>query len=232
MSSGQAPYTYQWHDSLNTVVGNSIDLTNAGPGVYTLSITDGNNCPVTVGPFHIVSTPAVQASFTANPVTGETPLSVSFTNTSTGASTYLWTFGTGDSSTAVSPTYIYVPLGSFPVCLTAISSTNCIDSVCSTIEVYINSAFIIPNVFTPNDDGQNDIFEVNAVGLKTLDAEIYNRWGEKLYEWHTVKGGWDGRSVSGVPSADGTYYYVIKATGIDGKNYFEKGPFTLVRKGK
>ena len=75
----------------------------------------------------------------------------------------------------------------------------------------------------------NDVFSVTSKGLKTLDAQIYDRWGLKMYEWHTPNGGWDGVTASGLAASDGTYYYIISAEGIDGKKYFEKGAFTLIR---
>jgi gliding motility-associated-like protein len=229
MLLGQTPFTYQWKDSLSATVSNTSDLSNVGPGNYTLVVTDGNGCALNLGPFTVLATPPVVAGFTANPMTGQTPLTVNFTNNSTGASTYLWSFGTGATDTTMNPSYVYTPLGTFNVCLTAVSASNCVDSICDTINVYINSVFIIPNIFTPNGDDVNDIFSVHAVGLKTLDAEVYNRWGQKEYEWHTTNGGWDGRTSSGVAASDGTYYYIISATGIDGKKYFEKGNFSLVR---
>lgn len=228
MTSGQSPFTYQWKDSLNAPVGDgSANLSNAGPGNYSVTITDANGCSIIVGPFTVNATQAVVAGFTPDPLTGETPLTVNFTNTSIGAASYVWQFGTGDSSVAVNPSYVFTPLGTFTVCLTAISAANCIDTACSTINVFINSVFIIPNIFTPNGDEVNDIFTVHAVGLKTMDAEIFNRWGQKEYEWHTTNGGWDGHTASGVIAPSATYYYVIRATGIDGKKYFEKGFFTL-----
>lgn len=233
VSGGQAPFTFQWKDSTGAVVGNAIDLSNVGPGSYTLNVIDGNNCIKDLGPFVINSTPAVVAGFTADPITGETPLVVNFTDTSINAATYLWYFGTGDSSTTANPSYTYSPLGTFNVCLTAISAANCIDTACSFITVFLNSVFMIPNLFTPNGDGENDEFTLRlvAVGLKKLDAEIYNRWGQKEYEWHTPNGGWDGRTASGLPASDGTYYYIINAEGIDGEKYFEKGNFSLIRGG-
>lgn len=91
------------------------------------------------------------------------------------------------------------------------------------------SSIIVPNVFSPNGDGINDVFTLNTIGLKTVAAEIYNRWGQKLYEWHTINGGWDGYTVSGVPVSDGTYYYTINATSINGKKYVEKGFISLLR---
>ena len=62
-----------------------------------------------------------------------------------------------------------------------------------------------------------------------MNAVVFNRWGQKQYEWNTVSGGWDGRSSSGVDCADGTYYYILYATGIDGKEYSQKGFFNLIR---
>ncbi|MFY9307871.1 MAG: gliding motility-associated C-terminal domain-containing protein, partial [Bacteroidia bacterium] len=231
VSAGQAPFTFQWKDSTNAVVGNTLDLSNVGPGLYTLTITDGNNCSKDLGPFDINSTPAVMANFTMAPDSGETPLVVNFTNTSQNAVNYVWYFGTGDSSTAVNPSYTYIPLGNFIVCLMANDGNGCWDSVCANVDVYLNSQFIIPNLFTPNGDGKNDEFTLRdiSIGLKTLDAEIYNRWGQREYEWHTPNGGWDGRTTSGVLAADGTYYYVINAEGVDGEKYFRKGSFTLIR---
>ncbi|MES2593037.1 MAG: PKD-like domain-containing protein [Bacteroidota bacterium] len=230
MVSGQAPFTYQWKDSLNVTVDNSINLDSAGAGNYTLTVTDSNGCSVSAGPFVVPATPPVVAGFTLTPITGETPLLVNFTNTSSvEAVNFLWEFGTGDSSVAVNPSYTYLPLGDFIVCLTADNGFGCSDSACASVNVYLNSVFIIPNVFTPNDDDVNDVFSVQTVGLKKMDAEIFNRWGEKEYEWHSTNGSWDGRTASGVEAPAGTYYFIISATGIDGKEYFEKGTFTLIR---
>ncbi len=230
--SGIAPLAYSWVDTSGTVVSTTLNLTGVGPGNYVLTITDSNGCSITLGGlsgYVVNSSSSVVASFTANPITGETPLAVTFTNTSTGASSYFWTFGTGDTSTVFSPTYIYTPLGQFPACLIATNAAGCADTACTTIDVFINSVFVIPNIFTPNGDNNNDVFTIQAVGLETLEAEIFNRWGQKVYEWQTTNGGWDGRTLSGVEAPDGTYYFIIKAKGIDDKEYFEKGYLLLTR---
>jgi gliding motility-associated-like protein len=232
MASGLPPYTYIWHDANGAVVGNgNLDLTNVYSGAYSLTIIDANGCSpaTTVGPFTVASTTSVVAAFTANPVSGETPLTVNFTNNSTGATNYLWLFGTGDTSSTVNPTYIYKPVGDFKACLAASNSYGCYDTACSSVDISVYSVFIIPNIFTPNGDGNNDIFTVFAKGLKSIDAEIYNRWGQKLYEWHTINGGWNGLTASGIAAAEGTYYYIIKATMIDGKDYSKQGFFSLQR---
>ena len=231
--SGTAPYSYSWVDSAGTVVGTTLDLSGVGPGNYVLTITDSNGCSISLGGlsgFVVNSSSSVVASFNTDTTSGETPLSVTFTNTSTGATSYLWSFGiNGDTSTVFSPTYIYTPLGQYTACLIAMNAAGCADTACTTIDVFINSVFVIPNVFTPNGDNNNDVFTVQAIGLETMDAEIYNRWGQKEYEWHTTNGGWDGRTASGVEAPDGTYFFIIKAKGFDGKEYFEKGYFLLTR---
>ncbi|MES2285618.1 MAG: gliding motility-associated C-terminal domain-containing protein, partial [Bacteroidota bacterium] len=231
MTSGQGPFTYEWKDSLNQTVGTNANLTNVGQGNYSVIVTDSNGCSsVVAGPFVLTATPPVIAAFTLDPITGETPLVVNFTNNSSiEAINYLWEFGTGDTSTAQNPSYTYVPLGNFIVCLTVDNGFGCADSACSTVDIYVNSVVVIPNIFTPNGDGINDVFTVQGAGLKTMDAEIYNRWGQKEFEWHTTNGGWDGRTASGLVVSDGTYFYIIKATGTDGKEYFEKGSFLLTR---
>ncbi len=230
MTSGQTPFTYQWKDSLNNIVGTDPYLNNTAAGSYILTVVDSNGCSVTAGPFIVSAVPPVVAAFTLTPITGETPLTVNFTNnSSTTAVNYLWHFGTGDSSIVENPIYTYIPLGNFIVCLTAYDGLGCSDSACSAVDVYINAVFIVPNVFTPNGDDINDEFTIQAKGLKNMDAQIFNRWGQKEYEWHTTNGGWDGRTGSGLKAPEGTYYFIIEATGKNDEKYLEKGSFTLIR---
>ncbi len=88
----------------------------------------------------------------------------------------------------------------------------------------------LPNAFTPNGDGINDIFKVKE-GYKSIvsfEAKVFNRWGKKLYEWNDIEGGWDGRS-GGKNVPDGAYYLIVKARGADGKNYDVKKVINILR---
>ncbi|MCB0410481.1 MAG: gliding motility-associated C-terminal domain-containing protein, partial [Flavobacteriales bacterium] len=105
----------------------------------------------------------------------------------------------------------------------------CFDTASVIIEVIGESTILIPNVFTPNADGQNDVFTVSGTNLESVTGQIFNRWGQKLYEWDNVKGYWDGRTLAGEECPDGTYFYIIEATGLDGQEYFKKGGFSLIR---
>jgi gliding motility-associated-like protein len=92
------------------------------------------------------------------------------------------------------------------------------------------SNVFIPNVFTPNGDGQNEQFVVKSEGLNTESMMIFNRWGEKVYEWNVVGGSWDGtKNNKGSECAQGVYYYVFKAIGFDNVIYERQGAITLLK---
>ena len=88
---------------------------------------------------------------------------------------------------------------------------------------------IIPNVFTPNGDGLNEIFVVRSRHLKSFEARIFNRWGQQVYYWDTPNGGWDGRTVSGLESPEGTYFYSINVITKDGDEEQYQGTLMLKR---
>jgi gliding motility-associated-like protein len=229
--SGMSPIKYMWKNSGGNVIDTTLNLSNVGPGTYILTITDANGCYAKVGAgktLTVAGKNKVVAAFTPSPTSGEMPLLVTFTNNSVGANHYSWNLDDGTSALK-DPTYLYNKIGKYNACLIADNNGNCADTICKVIDVYSNSVFIIPNVFTPNNDGVNDVFTISGKGIENLHAEIYNRWGQKEYEWNTTNGGWDGRSAAGLAAASGTYYYIIKANGFDGKKYFEKGSLTLIR---
>jgi gliding motility-associated-like protein len=211
-------------------------LVNNQPGTevvkYTISLTSNAGACSNIEAQTIdVIVNKVQAEFIANPTSGKIPLAVQFTNASQGStSLYSWDFGTGATSTDVNPSYTYGfnNIGKFSACLLVTDTAGCTDKKCVEIDAYVVSSFIIPNVFTPNGDGINDVFKITSEGFSSLHVEIFNRWGQKEYEWETIDGGWDGHSASGVPSNSGTYFFLLKATGMDGKIYTENGSLTLI----
>lgn len=92
------------------------------------------------------------------------------------------------------------------------------------VDVVMDCKLIIPNVFSPNGDGNNDMFLVSGVGMVTYSISIYNRWGKKVFESTDIKTGWDGSGAS-----DGTFYYIIQAESVNGTSFDEKGYLQLVR---
>ncbi len=77
-----------------------------------------------------------------------------------------------------------------------------------------SSQLLVPNVFTPNGDGQNDEFRVMYRSLAEFHCWVYNRWGKLVYQWDDPAKGWDG-TINGRPAPAGAYYYVIRARGTD-----------------
>ena len=232
-SSGGNNYTYQWTTLTGTILtgANSNQATTDAPGVYTITVTDNVTGCSETDTMTVFGIPAPVASFTTNPnpATGTMPLAVTFTNTSTNATTYLWNFGDGTTSTLENPVHVFDSVGVYPVVLYVSYNGNCIDSSEIIVVVYPGYSVIIPNVFTPNDDGVNDIFTINTTGVSELNVYIYDRWGLKIYEWHTVEGGWDGHMANGVKASDGTYFYILDLKDGDGKLFDDKGSFMIIR---
>ncbi|MDD6820530.1 MAG: gliding motility-associated C-terminal domain-containing protein [Prevotella sp.] len=94
-----------------------------------------------------------------------------------------------------------------------------------------NSMLEMPNAFSPNGDGVNDIYKTkeNHKSIVEFHAYIFNRWGQKIYDWTDINGGWDG-TWNGKDVKDGTYYVLVKAKGADGINYEIKKDVNVLRK--
>lgn len=92
-----------------------------------------------------------------------------------------------------------------------------------------NDFYTIPNVFTPNNDGVNDVFKIITKKIATLNCKIYDRWGLLISELTKTNEAWDGRTTSGIQCTTGVYYYTLTALGEDGKAYSEKGVVQLIK---
>lgn len=102
----------------------------------------------------------------------------------------------------------------------------------ATITVNISTSLLeMPNAFSPNGDGINDIYKAkdNHKSIIEFHAWIFNRWGQKLYEWTDINGGWDG-SFHGKQVPDGTYFVLVKAKGADGRDYHIRKDVNILRK--
>jgi gliding motility-associated-like protein len=100
------------------------------------------------------------------------------------------------------------------------------DEVC--IEVTTNSGIFIPNSFTPNDDGLNDVFLVQGYSLSDVKLEIFDRWGEKLFSSNDQKLGWNG-TYKGTACKSDVYVYKLSYKGLDGKRQFKTGHVSISR---
>lgn len=87
----------------------------------------------------------------------------------------------------------------------------------------------IPNIFTPNQDGVNDFFQVRTEGYTTLKCTIFNRHGGVVYVYHGLNGWWDGRTHAGMECVEGTYFVVIELTTEGGETKSFQGDLQLAR---
>ena len=220
---------YLWVGPSATSIVNPNNIPNpvvTDIGTYTLTVTDNlTNCQSTATV--IASQANVTASITANPTTGLSPLTVNFTGSGAGATSFNWNFGGTNSSTLQNPSNIFVT-GTYTVTLTT-SSGSCSATASITIIVEDELTLEIPNVFTPNDDGVNDLFTIKSSGISELSLQIFNRWGQILYQFSGNKASWDGLTAQGVKVPDGTYFYFIKASGFNGKIIEQQGTVNLFR---
>jgi gliding motility-associated-like protein len=199
---------------------------------YSLSVTDSYGC-VSSSSFFNPSI-RVKADFTAEPVTGQAPLVVTITDKSVRAETYKWEFGDSlasvgkikqsfSSRSIIPDPHTYYFPGDYNLILTV--TGKCVDSTKIKISVD-KSSLNVPNVFTPNGDGINDIFVIESKSLNTLSVDIFSRSGRKVYSYLGQDDGlkdwtgWDGNvNSSSVKAAPGIYFYIIKAKGWDDIEY-------------
>jgi gliding motility-associated-like protein len=124
--------------------------------------------------------------------------------------------------------YVFNETGDYKVTLTVTNSAgSCSHS--DSLTVKVSSSFInVPNVFTPNGDGQNDQFRVSYRSIADYKILLYSSWAGRVYTSTDPAQGWDGR-VGGKLAPPGVYYYLISATGTDGKKFKLKGNVNLLR---
>ena len=94
----------------------------------------------------------------------------------------------------------------------------CPDTAYQTVVVnlLLQLYFDMPNVFTPDNDGSNDVFSINPENAIALDMVILNRWGNVVFESTDVNAAWNGKNMNtGAPCKDGTYFYKFTITGMD-----------------
>jgi len=127
------------------------------------------------------------------------------------------------------------PYNNTVVKMEIINPYGCVLKGQSTISTYVGGGLTVPNAFTPNHDGRNDIFYVLGGSDVRLVSEfsIFNRWGDKIFQAHNVPAndpgfGWDGR-FQGKDAEPGTYVYFVKVSISDGRTQSAKGTVTLIR---
>lgn len=224
---------FNWEPALLVSNPNILDpnITTPKTGFYKLTVQNSNGNCKTADSVKITLDSAI-ADFNANVTNGFIPLTVQFTNKSSNAAKYIWNFESNITSTQTSPSYTFENVGTYNVVLTAISKFGCIDTASLTIISDGEIIIQIPNVFTPNGDNLNDIFENKVNNLKFLqylNGTIWNRWGQLIYEYQMPNGKWWDGKYEGNDCQEGVYFYIITAEGTNGQKFNFHGTVTLIR---
>ncbi len=196
-----------------------------GAQVFTVTITElyrACAAQTTTRTIRVYGYPSIFLGTDTSICPGSAPLTFA-DNTNATNPNAKWMWSTGDTTAAI----IVSQPGTY-------SSVVTVDGCASsdTVVVLKDCYMDIPNVFTPNGDGTNDYFyprQLLTKGLTTFKMDIYNRWGQLLYETTSTDGrGWDG-ALNGVQQPEGVYIYLIEATFKDGQIEHHQGNVTLLR---
>jgi gliding motility-associated-like protein len=173
----------------------------------------------------------IDALFDVSVDSGYAPQEVKFFNrSSANAQSFLWNFGDGSIlQFVVNPIHIYQKEGIYSPKL-YVESTN---PVCKdTFEynfIFIDSVkMVIPNAFTPNNDGLNEQLLFEGFNIASIEVFIFDRWGQEIFKGKGEKVMWDGK-LRGQNCQAGVYPYLVKAIGKNGKTYRWEGLVTLIR---
>ncbi len=230
-------YTTEWDlGDGNTSLDASPTHIYETPGVYTVSL-------VITSPIGCIS----QQTFPDLITVYETPVAdflcdpqdpsnfdpeVIFTDQSTGAASWFWDFGTGDTSTDPNPIYSYPDTGMFEVILEVTHVDGCTDTMSKIIDVVPRFTYFLPNAFTPNFDAVNDGFRGGGIfyGIEQFEMRIFNRWGEEVFQTNDPNVAWNGqKNNTGKDVQNGVYIYLVNILGSRNQKFEYKGFATLVR---
>jgi gliding motility-associated-like protein len=212
------PFTYLW--SYNGATNSGIS--NLAAGTYSITLTDANGCSASTSE-DILNPQQIQLTLTTTPVTyGNIDATVTaIANGGTEPYSYVWNTVPSQSTETITG----LDIGTFTVTVTDANGCSTLDSITTT---YAENNIYVPNVFSPNGDGDNDKFDFYAINLASVEVAVYNRWGQRVWYSTSLKRRWDG-IFNNRPVDLGVYVYVINATFLDGSIATKKGNVTVIR---
>ncbi|HRN42041.1 MAG TPA: gliding motility-associated C-terminal domain-containing protein, partial [Vicingus sp.] len=174
------------------------------------------------------------ADFTTNPnPTSMFEPEVQFTDQSQGLiNQHFWDFAGLDSNTFPNPIYSFPDTinGDYPVKLTVTDIYGCQDTITKTVKIIGEFGVFIPNAFTPDFDGKNDVFGPKGFGVSPegYKFQIFDRWGEKIFESDLLFDSWNG-FYKGTRVQEGVYVWKLFFKDINGKKHQKIGHFQIIQ---
>lgn len=197
-------------------------------GIYNVSLTAVSNFGCTntiIQQIDVHATPV--ASFIASPNPALVEQDITFTDLTAGnIISWQWDFGDGEGDNTQITSHSYDGGGVYVVTLTIVDNIGCTDTVSKDISIALLP--VLPSGFTPNGDGENDVFIIRGGPFKNVDFKVYNNWGQVIFESNDSNVGWDG-TYKGEPVPLGVYTWTFV---VDMGSDFvvrESGDVTLIR---
>ena len=204
-------------------------------GYYTISltVTDNNGC-IGTSSANVTVYPVPHADFNATPQpTTVLDNNIHFFDATTVAviTSWNWNLGNGTTSTTQNPSCLYADTGSYAVQLTVISNHGCKDSTIKIIRIDEDYSLYVPNAFSPNSDGVNDIFYAKGEGIRDFKMYIFDRWGNQVFFSDNIYKGWDGRyQAKGIDIVqEDVYVWKIEVKNIRGEKRQLSGHVSLIK---
>ena len=204
-------------------------------GLIELTTTDQNGCSAFIEDIYVQTWDEPIAQFNTSNYNAMTLDLIEFNDESYSESnlvSWRWDFGDGyiDDSQTQNTTHYYENPGQYTICLLIEDENGCSSETCQIININTNHRIYIPNTFTVNNDGINDIFMpiVQGIEEKSYNFAIYNRWGKQLFFTNNSQKGWDG-TYKGKIVTQGIYSYTINYTTSSGDKQEHIGKVKLLK---
>ena len=204
-------------------------------GLIGLTTTDQNGCTESLEDIYVQTWDEPIAQFSISTYNAMTLELIEFNDESYSESnivSWIWDFGDGylDNSQTPSTSHYYENSGQYTICLNIEDENGCISETCQIININTNHRIYIPNTFTVNNDGINDIFKpvIQGIEEKSYNLAIYDRWGKQIFFTNNTKKGWDGTYKGKIVTQD-IYSYTINYTTTSGYEQEHIGKVTLLK---
>jgi gliding motility-associated-like protein len=205
-SGGFGNYAYYWPHSQETT--SEIWVQPFSTSNYQVQVSDDcQTFSVNASIQVVVVKPDANFTVISDPVVENLP--VSFQNLTSNGFVYEWFFGDGGYSEDIHPSHIYSEPGIYQVTLISTDSKGCIDSITIPIQIFKEYYVYVPNTFMPDGDRLNEVFSASFIGVKEIEIEIFNRWGQLIFTSTDLDFEWDG-TYRGQKVQTGTYVWKLK----------------------
>ena len=229
ISSGSLVNWIYDFDLTNSISSQNAVFTYPAPGNYSITYHVTSDLGCTDSIIKVITVLAgPDANFSINPNPALALQDVNFTDLSQGnqISFWDWDFGDGTGDNVQNAINNYSDGGTYTVILSVTDINDCIDTASKNLLIVLPP--ILPTAFSPNGDGENDVFRVRGGPFNAVIFNVYNNWGELIFQTDDANVGWDG-TFEGNNSPLGVYTWTFEIEIIGGEIIKESGDVTLIR---